>query len=120
MRLGGWVSVIENDPTENSNTFNNSSPVGSFLNNKNQTPDEVLNRYITLGKSERSRINGSVERLTPVKYLSLTGFEFESKSEQSSEVVKVIKHPVVSIEEPVKAVRTQSQLKTMISTRKVI
>jgi len=65
--------------------------VNRLLELNEKTPGEVLNRYITLGKSERSRINGSVERLTPVKYLSLTGFEFESKQDQGTELANVIK-----------------------------
>lgn len=131
MRLGGWLSVMENDPTVDEKTYINGSTVGSFLNTRNETPDAVLNRYITLGKSERSRINGSVERLTPVKYLSLTGFEFESKYDQGNELADVIKakkqpvpevEPVVLNVEP--AVITQSQqqskLKNSILNRRMI
>jgi len=130
MRLGGWLSLMRNDPPEDSKPFNNSSSGGSFLNSKDQTPDEVLNRYITLGKSERSRINGSVERLTPVKYLSLTGFEFDSVNDQSTDLAEVIrpkKQAVVVNEEPIvvpAAVITQSQqqskLKSSISNRRMI
>jgi hypothetical protein len=106
MRLGGWGSVMKNDPQLDSNTYINAEAVDHLLDSQDKTPDEVLNRYITLGKSERSRINGSVERLTPVKYLSLTGFEFESKNDQGTELadaIKAKKQTIVPSEEPVTA-----------------
>lgn len=130
MCLGGWGSVIENDPKLNSNTYINAEALDHLLDSQNKTPDEVLNRYITLGKSERSRINGSVERLTPVKYLSLTGFEFESKHDQGTDLAEVIKakkqylpEAVVLNAEPVVietvSVVTQSQLKSSILKRRM-
>lgn len=130
MRLGGWGSVMKNDPQLDSNTYINAEAVDHLLDSQDKTPDEILNRYITLGKSERSRINGSVERLTPVKYLSLTGFEFESKNDVGTEladVIKAKKQPVPKIETVVlniePAVITQSQqqskLKNSILNRRM-
>lgn len=129
MRLGGWGSVIENDPKLNSNTYINAEALDHLLDSQNKTPDEVLNRYITLGKSERSRINGSVERLTPVKYLSLTGFEFESKNNVGTDLAEVIKaktqpvHETVVVNvEPMVSTQSQqqSQLKSSILNRRMI
>ncbi|WP_391487828.1 DEAD/DEAH box helicase [Leclercia tamurae] len=130
MRLGGWGSVIENGTPENSNTFNNSSSGVPLLNNKDQTPDAVLNRYITIDKSVKPRIAGVQMRITPVKYLSLTGFEFESKNDVGTEladVIKAKKQPVPKIETVVlniePAVITQSQqqskLKNSILNRRM-
>lgn len=126
MRLGGWGSVMKNDPQLDSNTYINAEAVDHLLDSQDKTPDEVLNRYITLGKSERSRINGNVERLTPVKYLSLTGFEFDSVNDQSTELADIIKTKkqsedeiIVLSEEPV-INKLQEKLKASILNRKVI
>lgn len=126
MRLGGWGSVIENDPKLNSNTYINAEALDHLLDSQNKTPNEVLSRYITLGKSERIRIHGRVERITPVKYLSLTVFKFDSKINQSAELADIIKtkkqpedEVIVLSEEPV-INKLQAKLKTSILNRKVI
>jgi hypothetical protein len=126
MRLCGWGSVIENDPKLNSNTYINAEALDHLLDSQNKTPNEVLSRYITLGKSERIRIHGRVERITPVKYLSLTGFKFDSKINQSAELADIIKtkkqpedEVIVLSEEPV-INKLQAKLKTSILNRKVI
>ncbi|UQC71798.1 hypothetical protein C0560_13785 [Lelliottia sp. AC1] len=127
MRLGGWLSVMKNDPQLDSNTYINAEAVDHLLDSQDKTPDEVLNRYITLGKSERSRINGNVERLTPVKYLSLTGFEFESKNDQGTDLADVIKaktRPVFDAVllnvDPAVITQSKSTLKSTIFNRRMI
>lgn len=127
MRLGGWLSVMKNDPQLDSNTYINAEAVDHLLDSQDKTPDEVLNRYITLGKSERSRINGNVERLTPVKYLSLTGFEFESKNDQGTDLADVIKaktqpvlDAVVLNVDPAVITQSKSTLKSTIFNRRMV
>lgn len=45
-----------------------------LLDKQTKTPDAVLDRFITLGKSQRTSINNKPVRMSPVLYTSLTGF----------------------------------------------
>lgn len=135
MRSGGWDSVMRNDPRPDSNTYINDEHV-DHLSKDDKAPDAVLNRFITLGKSERSRINESVERVTPVKYCSRTGFDFDSKNNTDlADAIKSKKRQVVDTSvlpvpntNPVESatvsvlvpVIAKSKLKSSISNRRVI
>ncbi|MCT4705114.1 hypothetical protein MUA03_04210 [Enterobacteriaceae bacterium H16N7] len=79
MKYWSISTVLKSDPRGVGDSFIAKKQVNQSSKD-DKAPDAVLNRFITLGKSERSRINESVERVTPVKYYTRTGFDFYSKN----------------------------------------
>jgi len=75
MKGTNWCSVMASDPHPNSDPYNTEKDVDHLMNGADKSADAVLNRYITMGKSQRARIDKKAERITPVLYTSLTGFD---------------------------------------------
>lgn len=78
MKGTNWCSVMASDPHPNSDPYNTEKDVDHLMNGADKSADAVLNRFITMGKSQRARINKKAERITPVLYTSLTGFDLIS------------------------------------------
>uniref|UniRef100_UPI0028AA609B hypothetical protein n=1 Tax=Leclercia sp. TaxID=1898428 RepID=UPI0028AA609B len=78
MKGTNWCSVMANGARADSVFLIIENHVSHLLSPDDKAPDAVLNRYITLGKSQKPRINGKQERVTPVLYTSLTGFDLLS------------------------------------------
>ncbi len=78
MKGTNWCSVMASVPGDNSDPYNTEKDVCHLMNDADKTPDAVLNRYVTMGKSQQARINGKRERITPVLYTSLTGFDLNA------------------------------------------
>jgi len=78
MKGTNWCSVMASVPGDNSVPYNTEKHLVHLMSPDVKAPDAVLNRYITMGKSQRARINKKAERITPVLYTSLTGFDLLS------------------------------------------
>lgn len=78
MKGSNWCSVMASDPRDNSDPYNTEKHVDHLLSPDDKASDAVLNRYVTMGKSQRARINKKAERITSVLYTSLTGFDLIS------------------------------------------
>ncbi|GEM_PF-530634 len=78
MKGTNWCSVMASGTRADSVSLIIENHVSHLLSPDDKAPDAVLNRYITLGKSQKPRINGKQERVTPVLYTSLTGFNLLS------------------------------------------
>jgi len=78
MKGTNWCSVMSGVTTVDSDPYNTEKPLRHLLSDRNESPDAVLNRYVTMGKSQQVRINGKRERITPVLYTSLTGFDLNA------------------------------------------
>lgn len=91
MGLAGWVSVLSKVPGDFVVSYNNEKHLELLL-----SPDAVLSRYITLGKSQRPRINGKAERVNAVLHTSLTGFTFEPTYVETSSANDELKSAVLN------------------------
>ncbi len=95
MKGTNWCSVMANGTPLDSDPYNTEKPVSHLLSDRSEIPDAVLNRYITLGKSQKPRINGKQERVTPILYTSLTGFDLNAgqpaTQAMQSEVMELFK-----------------------------
>jgi hypothetical protein len=105
MKGTNWCSVMASGTPVDSDPYNTEKPVFNLLSDRSEIPDAVLNRYITPGKSQQARINGKRERITPVLYMSLTGFKLHGASNPQQQckaaLVKPLAVPVVAVTVPV-------------------
>ncbi|EPX9549074.1 DEAD/DEAH box helicase family protein [Klebsiella michiganensis] len=65
---------------------------GVLISSSSKGAKAILERYITLGKSEQQRVNGQKVRFFEVIHLSLTGLHFDTPAFQPKPVQQPVEH----------------------------
>ncbi|OMQ24739.1 DEAD/DEAH box helicase family protein [Serratia oryzae] len=77
-----WSSDLQKVPNGSTNSFNIiDDPLGTFVV-KEKRSSAIINRYVCLGRSDKIQSNGERKRAFEVVHYSLTGLEFDRRSEE--------------------------------------